>query len=75
MVHDGHRGRCQRYKRKDCGRRFDGGYRRDKSQVISDYVEGKQTLSQLATKYGVTSEADVGLCPKLVIVLVHGGEV
>ena len=46
-------GRTQRYKCKDCGRRFDGGIRRDKSQVITDYVEGKQTLEQLAVKYGV----------------------
>ena len=54
MVHNGLRGRTQRYKCKDCGRRFDGGIRRDKSQVITDYVEGKQTLGQLALKYGVS---------------------
>ena len=53
MVRNGLRGRTQRYKCKDCGRRFDGGIRRDKAQVIIDYVEGKQTLEQLATKYGV----------------------
>lgn len=53
MVRNGLRGRTQRYKCKDCGRRFDGGIRRDKSQVITDYVEGKQTLEQLAVKYGV----------------------
>lgn len=53
VVRNGLRGRTQRYKCKDCGRRFDGGIRRDKAQVISDYVEGKQTLEQLATKYGV----------------------
>ncbi|MCQ2180311.1 MAG: hypothetical protein MJY91_09470 [Bacteroidales bacterium] len=41
------------YKCKDCGRQFFGGHRRDKSQVITDYVEGKQTLDQLALKYGV----------------------
>lgn len=41
------------YKCKDCGRQFIGGQRRDKSQVITDYVEGKQTLQQLAIKYGV----------------------
>lgn len=41
------------YKCKDCGRQFIGGERRDKSQVITDYVEGKQTLDQLALKYGV----------------------
>ena len=54
MVHNGLRGHIQRYKCKACGRRFDGGIRRDKSQVITDYIEGKQTYAQLATKYGVT---------------------
>lgn len=38
-----------------CGRRFSGGERRDKSQVITDYIEGKQTLAQLAARYGVSS--------------------
>ena len=33
-----------------------GGQRRDKSQVINDYVEGKQTLSQLALQYGVNEK-------------------
>ena len=41
------------YKCKDCGRQFLGGHRRDKSQVITDYVDGKQTIEQLAVKYGV----------------------
>lgn len=54
MVHNGLRGRIQRYKCKDCGRRFDGGIRRDKSQVITDYIEGKQTQSQLANRYKVS---------------------
>ena len=53
MVRNGLRGRRQLYKCKDCGRQFLGGQRRDKSQVITDYVEGKQTLDQLALKYGV----------------------
>lgn len=53
MVRNGVRGRKQLYKCKDCGRQFRGGRRRDKSQVITDYVEGKQTLKQLAVKYGV----------------------
>lgn len=56
VVHNGLRGRTQRYKCKDCGRRFDGGIRRDKTQVITDYVEGKQTLGQLALKYGVNEK-------------------
>ena len=42
------------YKCKDCGRQFIGGERRDKSQVITEYVEGKQTLQQLSEKYGVS---------------------
>ena len=53
MVRNGLRGRRQLYKYKECGRQFIGGERRDKSQVITDYVEGKQTLDQLALKYGV----------------------
>ena len=56
MVHNGLRGRIQRYKCKDCGRRFDGGIRRDKAQVITDYIEGKQTMSQLAEKYKVSTK-------------------
>ena len=56
MVRNGLRGRTQRYKCKDCGRRFDGGIRRDKVRVITDYVEGKQTLEQLAVKYGVNEK-------------------
>lgn len=39
----------------DCGRRFDGGSRRDNAQVITDYIEGKQTLVQLARKYQVST--------------------
>ena len=42
------------YKCKDCGKQFIGGKRRDKSQVITDYVDGKQTLQQLASKYKVS---------------------
>lgn len=38
---------------------FLGGKCRDKSQVISDYVEGKQTLNQLALKCGV-NERTIG---------------
>ena len=56
MVRNGLRGRKQLYKCKDCGKQFLGGQRRDKSQVITDYVEGKQTLNQLALKYGVNEK-------------------
>ena len=44
------------YKCKECGRRFSGGERRNKSQVITDYIEGKQTVAQLAAKYGVSEK-------------------
>ena len=54
MVHNGLRGRIQRYKCNDCGRRFDDVVRRDKSQVITDYIEGKQTQAQLAATYKVS---------------------
>ena len=56
MVKNGRRDRVQMYKCKDCGRQFRGGERRDKSQVITDYIEGKQTREQLAAKYGVSSK-------------------
>ena len=42
------------YKCKDCSKQFIGGQRRNKSQVITDYVVGKQTLLQLASKYKVS---------------------
>ena len=42
------------YKCNDCNKQFIGGQRRDKSQIITDYVEGKQTLLQLASKYKVS---------------------
>ena len=54
VVWNGRRGSSQMYKCKDCGKQFIGGKRRDKSQVITDYVEGKQTLQQLASKYKVS---------------------
>ena len=54
--------RTQRYKCKDCGRRFDGGIRRDKSQVITDYVEGIEWLkSQGFRIYGVVIDGMKGL--------------
>lgn len=46
----------QRYKCKDCGRLFDGSIRWDKFQVITDYVESKQTLGQFALEYGVNEK-------------------
>lgn len=55
MVRNGLRGKKQQYRCKDCGRQFLGGSRRDKQQVITDYIEGKQTRNQLAEKYGVST--------------------
>lgn len=54
VVRNGLRGRKQQYKCKDCGRQFLGGIRRDKSQAISEYIEGKQTRKQVSAKYGVS---------------------
>lgn len=42
------------YKCKSCGRKFTGGKRRSKDQVITEYVDGKQTLRQLSERYGVS---------------------
>lgn len=57
MVRNGQKGGKQIYKCKDCHRQFLGGRRRDKPQVITDYVDGKQTLEQLAKKYNVSERA------------------
>lgn len=54
MVRNGVRGRKQLYKCKSCGRQHLGGKRRDKSRVITDYIEGKQTFAQLSVRYGVS---------------------
>ncbi len=54
VVKNGLRGQKQMYKCKSCGRKFTGGRRRSKSQVITEYVNGKQTLRQLSERYGVS---------------------
>ena len=56
MVRNGLGGHKHLYKCKDCGRQFVGGIPRDKNQLITDYVDGKQTLNQLAIKYGVNEK-------------------
>ena len=62
MVKNGLRGRTQRYKSKDCGHRFDGGVRRDKAQVITDYVEGVDWLRSNGFRiYGVVIDGMKGL--------------
>lgn len=55
MVRNGLRVRFHLYKCKSCGRQFYGGNRRNKQQIISDYIDGKQTLEQLSKKYGVSA--------------------
>lgn len=54
MIRNGRKNSKQLYKCKECGRQFLGGRRRNKVQVITDYVEGKQTLSQLAQRYRIS---------------------
>ena len=54
MIRNGHKEGLQQYRCKCCGRQFLEVERRDKTQVITDYIEGKQTLSQLSEKYGVS---------------------
>ena len=54
MIRNGHKEGLQQYRCKCCGRQFLEVERRDKSQVITDYIEGKLTLSQLSEKYGVS---------------------
>ena len=46
----GQREQIQQYKCRDCGRQFLGGKRRNKQQIITDYMEGKQPRKQLAEK-------------------------
>lgn len=55
VVHNGLKGHKQLYKCKSCSRQFIGGNRRAKTQVITDYIDGKQTQRQLTDKYGVSS--------------------
>ena len=54
MIRNGRKNSKQLYKCKECGKQFLGGRRRNKVQVITYYVEGKQTLSQLAQRYRIS---------------------
>lgn len=54
-MRNGLKGRVQLYKCKDCKRQFLGVRRRNKRAVVKDYVDGKQTMAQLAVKYGVSA--------------------
>lgn len=52
-MKNGHKRGKQLYKCKGCDRQFVGGVRLNPQAIESDYIDGKQTLSQLAVKYGV----------------------
>ncbi len=54
VIRNGRKNSKQLYKCNECGKQFLGGRRRNKVQVITDYVEGKQTLSQLAQRYRIS---------------------
>ena len=42
-----------RYKCQSCGRQCVGGSRIDNEVLVSEYIEGKQTLAQLSCRYSV----------------------
>ncbi len=46
----------QRYKCASCGKRFTGGNRIKQDEVWHEYIEGKQTYQQLATKYSCSTK-------------------
>ncbi len=52
-VKNGFRRGKQCYKCQSCGRQFVIGFRIDDELLVRDYIEGRQTLVQLAAKYGV----------------------
>lgn len=52
-MKNGHKGGKQLYRCKECDRQFVGGKRLDDKEVEREYVDGKQTLVQLAAKHGV----------------------
>ena len=56
MSKDGFHKGFQRYKCASCGKRFMGGDRPDNGQIWKEYVEGKQTYTQLASKYNCSAK-------------------
>lgn len=52
-MKNGHKSGKQLYKCRSCGKQFVGGFRLDNERLKTEYIEGKQTLSQLSAKYGV----------------------
>ncbi len=52
-VKNGRRNGKQFYKCKSCERQFVGGKRLSEEQLKTEYIEGKQTFTQLAQKYTI----------------------
>ena len=53
-VKNGFKHGSQCYKCKDCGRQFIAIKRFDNERIKTEYIDGKQTIAQLAITYGVT---------------------
>lgn len=53
-MKDGSRNGRQRYKCRECGRRFTPTRRINKENLYADYISGKQTLAQLAERHRVS---------------------
>jgi len=54
VVKNGHKSGRQLYLCKSCGRQFVGGRRLSTPDLITEYVEGKQTIAQLSKSHGVS---------------------
>ena len=54
IVKDGFSNGQQRYRCRDCGRRFTDKHRVDVNKIYVEYLEGKQTLTQLAERHLVS---------------------
>ena len=53
-VKDGFSNGQQRYRCRDCGRRFTDNHRIDECKLYAEYLDGKQTLTQLAVRHRVS---------------------
>jgi len=56
LVKDGFVNGRQRLKCKSCGKRFIYNKRLSNNKLYKEYLEGKQSVSQLANKYGKSSK-------------------
>jgi len=61
-------GAKQLYKCLACGKQFLGGQRLDRSQVWKEYIHGKQTYEQLASKYGKSERTIRRLLAPVVVI-------